>query len=71
MKPAVKGTGVIAGGAVRDVLVAAGIGDVLTKSIGSNNAINMVWATVAGLKSLKSIERVAKLRGKKQVDLLI
>ena len=70
MLPAPEGTGVIAGGPVRDVLEACGIKNIVTKSIGSNNKINVVRATLDGLKQMRSAEQVARLRGKTVEELL-
>ncbi|MFS0675119.1 30S ribosomal protein S5 [Ornithinibacillus sp. 179-J 7C1 HS] len=70
MKPASEGTGVISGGPVRAVLELAGVGDILTKSLGSNTPINMIRATMNGLNGLKRAEDVAKLRGKSVEELL-
>jgi len=69
LKPASDGTGVIAGGGVRAVVELAGIANVLTKCIGSNNPHNMVRATMAGLKMLKKPEALAALRGKSVAEL--
>ena len=68
--PAQEGTGVIAGGAARDLLELAGLKDVRAKCLGTRNPRNMVNATIEGLKSLKTAEDIAKLRGKKVEDLL-
>ena len=70
MMPAPEGTGVIAGGPVRAVLEAVGIKNIVTKSIGSNNKINVVRATLEGLSQMRSAEQVAKLRGKTVEELL-
>lgn len=69
LKPAGQGTGVIAGGPVRAVLELAGIRDIRTKSLGSNNARNMINATMSGLSQLKTLEEVARMRDKNPNDI--
>jgi small subunit ribosomal protein S5 len=64
LKPASKGTGIIAGGPVRAIMEAAGVSDILTKAIGTNNPHNVLQATMAGLGSLRSAQDVSKIRGK-------
>lgn len=68
--PAAEGTGVIAGSSVRTVLELAGVKDVRAKSIGSNNAGNMACATIEGLKNMKTVEEISKLRGKSKEEIL-
>ncbi len=70
LKPATEGTGVKAGGPVRDVLELAGVKDVLSKSLGSSTKINMARATLRALKSQKTIEEIAALRGKNKEEIL-
>lgn len=70
MKPAPQGTGVIAGGAVRAVLEVAGISDIRTKCLRSNNPCNVVTATFEGLKALRTVEEVAAVRGKDAREIL-
>ncbi|UNF62687.1 MULTISPECIES: 30S ribosomal protein S5 [Spiroplasma] len=69
IKPACKGTGVIAGGPARAVIELAGLADVYTKSLGSNTPINMIRATLDGLRNLRTVEQIAKLRGKTPEEL--
>ena len=70
LKPAAVGTGVIAGGSVRPVLELAGYKDIRTKVIGTNNPRNVVYATLEGLKSMQTVESVARKRDKKVEDIL-
>jgi small subunit ribosomal protein S5 len=70
LRPASEGTGVIAGGGVRAVLELGGVKDILAKSLGTTNPINMLKATVNGLQSLRRPEDVAKIRGKTVADVL-
>jgi len=70
LKPASEGTGVIAGGPVRAILEVVGVRNILTKSLGSNTAVNMVRATMSGLESLKTVEQISRLRGKTPGEIL-
>ncbi len=70
LHPAAPGTGVVAGTACRAILVAAGVQDVLAKCIGSTNAINVAWATIKALQSLRRVEDVASMRGKDPAKLV-
>ena len=70
LKPAVEGTGIIAGGSVRPVIELAGYRDIRTKVIGTNNPRNVVYATLEGLKNMQTLEQVAKKRGKKVEEIL-
>jgi small subunit ribosomal protein S5 len=70
LMPAAEGTGVIAGGPVRAVLELAGVKDIRTKSIGTNNSRNVVNATMTALKQLRTVEEVARIRNKKVEDII-
>ena len=70
LKPAVEGSGVIAGGSARAVLELAGYKDIKTKVLGTNNPRNVVYATMNGLENMRTVEQIAKKRGKKVSDIL-
>jgi len=70
LKPASLGTGIVAGGPVRAVVDAAGYKNILTKSLGSNSATNVVWATLNGLQQLKTVEEIASIRGRSVAEIL-
>lgn len=70
MKPASLGTGIVAGGPVRAVVDAAGYKNILTKSLGSNSATNVVWAVINGLRQLRTVEEIAQRRGLEVADVL-
>ena len=70
LKPAVEGTGVIAGGAVRPVLELAGVKNVTAKTLGSRNSRNVVYATIKALKAMRTPEEIAELRGRKVTEIL-
>jgi len=70
MKPAPEGSGLIAGGSVRPLLELAGYKDIKTKVLGTNNQRNVVYATLNGLKNMRTVEQIAKKRGKKVSDIL-
>lgn len=70
MKPAAEGTGIIAGGAMRAVFEVLGIQNVLSKTIGSSNPVNVVWATIKGLKSMVTPAHIADKRGKQLEEIL-